>query len=171
MEAVLTVGIGRAPRPRNLGSSALLLGVVIFGLLWAVGSGYRQVYVARVDDVTALADGLLLVPGARWEDWFTRGHSDFFDPYPEWPRGLTAFARPAFQSVIYLAHFVLGTDWPSYLAINYLGVAGVVVVAFAVARTALGLGVGAALLAPVSSWDAVSSPFLPAATFCAWCCS
>jgi hypothetical protein len=121
--------------------------VVIFGLLWAVGSGYRQVYVARVDDVTALADGLLLVPGARWEDWFTRGHSDFFDPYPEWPRGLTAFARPAFQSVIYLAHFVLGTDWPSYLAINYLGVAGVVVVAFAVARTALGLGVGAALLA------------------------
>jgi hypothetical protein len=143
----VTASIAPAPHPRHSGWTALLLGVAIFGLLWVAGSAYRRVYVARVDDVTALADGLLLVPGARWEDWFTHGHSNFFDPYPEWPRGLTAFARPAFQSVIYLAHFVLGSDWASYLAINYLGVAGVAAVAFAVARTALGLGVGAALLA------------------------
>ena len=143
----MTASIAPAPRPRHSGWTALLLGVAIFGLLWVAGSAYRQVYVARVDDVTALADGSLLAPGARWEDWFTRGHSNFFDPYPEWPRGLTAFARPAFQSVIYLAHFVLGGDWASYLAINYLGVAGVAAVAFAVARAALGLGVGAALLA------------------------
>lgn len=143
----MIVGAAAAPHPRHPGWSALLLGVAIFGLLWVVGWAYRQVYVARVDDVTALADGLLLVPGARWEDWFTRGHSNFFDPYPEWPRGLTGFARPAFQSVIYLAHFFLGTDWASYLALNYLGVAGVAAVAFAIGRAAVGLGLGAALLA------------------------
>jgi hypothetical protein len=99
--------------------------------------------------VTALADGLLLVPGARWEEWFTRGHSHFFDAYPEWPSGLTSFARPAFQFVIYLAHFVLGGDWASYLAINYLGIAGIAMIAFAVARTVFGFGVAVSLLAAV----------------------
>ena len=124
----------------------LVVGAV-FGLLWLVGMSYRQVYVARVDDVTALADGLLLVPGARWEDWFTQGHSHFFDAYPEWPRELTAFSRPAFQFLIYLAHFVFGREWSSYLAINYLGIAGVAAVAFVLARSVLRLSIGVALLA------------------------
>ena len=127
--------------------SALLLGCAIFALLWLLNIPYRQAYQLTENDVTALVDGLLLLPGARWEDWFTRGHSHFFDTYPEWPWGLAPFARPAFQYLIYLAHFIFGRDWASYLAINYLGIAGVAAVAFAIARTALGLGAGASLLA------------------------
>lgn len=127
--------------------AALLVGLTVFGVLWLLNIPYRQAYQPDQNDVTALADGLLLTPGARWEDWFTQGHKHFFDAYPEWPVNETAFARPAFQFLIYLAHFVLGRDWSAYLAINYLGVAGIAAVAWAIARTALGLSVGAALLA------------------------
>ena len=148
MESDLTAPILSTLRPRHPAWSALLLGLAIFGLLWFLNMPFRQVYVPRADDVTALADGLLLLPGARWEDWFTRGHSYFFDAYPEWPgQHLTAFARPVFQFVIYLAHFIFGRDWASYLAINYLSAAGIAAVTFAIARTALGLGSGASLLA------------------------
>jgi hypothetical protein len=123
------------------------IGGGIFLVLWLIDSPYRYAYQATDNDVTALADGLLLVPGSRWQDWFVQGHSHFFDAYPEWPLGLTAFARPAFQCLIYLAHFVFGRDWPSYLAINYLGIAGIAAVAYAIARSALRLGVAASLLA------------------------
>src|SRR5690348_14163393 len=92
-----TQGGGRDRPAGGLLREGLLVAVPVFSLLWLVGWSYRGVYVPRVDDVTAFADGLLLVPGARWEDWFTEGHSHFFDAYPEWPRGITAFARPAFQ--------------------------------------------------------------------------
>jgi hypothetical protein len=123
-----------------------LLGIAGFALLWVINIPYRRVYQPSHDDVTALADGLLLLPGARWQDWFTQGHSHFFDAYPEWSVGQTAFARPAFQFLIYLAHFVLGKDWASYLAINYLCIAGAAAVAFLVARIAFGLGVGRSLV-------------------------
>ena len=126
---------------------ALLLGLTIIALLWLANVRYRSVYVPRLDDVTALADGLLLLPGSRWVDWFTQGHTHFFDAYPEWPWGLSGFARPVFQFTIYFAHFLLGKDWASYLAINYLAVAGPAVIAFAIARGRLGLGFGAALVA------------------------
>lgn len=125
----------------------ILLCCVVFAALWLIDLPYRHAYQPTDNDVTALADGLLLVPGAHWQDWFIHGHSHFFDAYPEWPLGLTAFARPVFQFTIYLAHFPLGHDWPSYLAINYAGVAGIAAVAFGIARAALGLEVGAALLA------------------------
>jgi hypothetical protein len=125
----------------------ILLGCAVFVGLWLVDLPYRHAYQPTDNDVTALADGLLLVPGARWQDWFIHGHSHFFDAYPEWPLGLTAFARPVFQFTIYLAHFLLATDWPSYLAINYLGIAGIAVVAYNIARSVLALDVGAALLA------------------------
>src|SRR5256885_1815201 len=134
------------PRRGYAVSSALLVGFAVFALLWIVNIRYRQVYVPRLDDVTALADGLLLLPGARWEDWFTQGHAHFFDAYPEWPWGLSGFVRPVFQFTIYLAHFILGRDWASYLAINYLSVAGPAAVAFTIARTALGLGLGLSLI-------------------------
>jgi hypothetical protein len=127
--------------------SSLLLGLIIFALLWFLNAPYRRIYLPRLDDITALADGLLLLPDAHWRDWFTNGHARFFDAYPEWPWGLSPFARPAFQVVIYLMHFILGKDWASYLAINYLGVAGIVAVAFAVARTAVGLGTVGSFLA------------------------
>ena len=147
MERELTTRALSTLRPRDPVWSALPLGLAIFGLLWLVNIPYRQVYQPTDNDVTALVDGLLLLPGAHWEDWFTRGHVHFFDTYPEWPLRLTAFARPTFQFVIHLAHFIFGRDWASYLAINYLGVAGIAAVAFAIARTALGLGSGASLLA------------------------
>ena len=127
--------------------SALLLGLVVCGLLWFLNLPYRQVYQPNHDDVSALADGLLLRQGAHWLDWFTRGHSDFFDAYPEWPLHETAFARPAFQFLIYLAHFVFGRDWASYLALNYVAMGGVAAMAFAIARAALGLGNGASVCA------------------------
>lgn len=129
-----------------MASRALPLGLIIVALLWLVNIPYRGVYVPRLDDVTALVDGLLLLPGARWVDWFTQGHAHFFDAYPEWPWGLSGFARPVFQFTIYVAHFLLGKDWASYLVINYLAVAGPAVVAFAIARATLGLGVRAALV-------------------------
>ena len=144
-EPDLTGKINLQPRRRHAAWSALLLGLTIVALLWMVNIRYRRVYVPRLDDVTALADGLLLLPQARWVDWFTRGHTHFFDAYPEWPWGLSGFARPAFQFTIYVAHFIFGRDWASYLGINYLAVAGPAVVAFAIARTTLGLGVGASL--------------------------
>src|SRR5215472_2665367 len=126
---------------------ALLVGLAVFALLWALNEPYRQAYVPTMDDVTALADGLLLRPGAHWHDWFTRGHADFFDAYPEWPNHEQGFARPGFQFLIYLAHFALGRDWASYLSLDYLGVAGVAALAFAIARRALRLGDAASVLA------------------------
>src|SRR5215471_18145288 len=87
-------------------SSALLIGMLVSGLLWLLNARYRQVYQPDDNDVTALADGLLLLPGARWQDWFTQGHSHFFDVYPAWPWGLTPFARPAFQGIVYVSHFL-----------------------------------------------------------------
>jgi len=128
---------------------AISIGFVVFALLWLLNARYRQVYQPSHDDVTALADGLLLLPGAQWQDWFTRGHSNFFDTYPEWPHHDTAFSRPVFQFLIYLAHFVFGQNWASYLAINYIAIAGTAAVAFAMSRTALGLGVFASVLAAV----------------------
>ena len=127
--------------------SALLLGLAIFGALWLLNIPYREIYQPDDNDITALADGLLLLPGARWQDWFTRGHTFFFDTYPEWPWGLTPFARPAFQCMIYFAHFLFGRDWASYLTINYLTIAGVAAVAFVIARKTLELGIRPALLA------------------------
>ena len=106
------VSTARLCRPAWGGIS---LAVVVFALLWILNAPYRQVYQPGHDDVTALADGSLLLPQAHWWAWFTRGHSDFFDTYPEWAQHDTAFARPVFQFVIYLAHFLFGVDWSSYL--------------------------------------------------------
>ena len=141
-----------SPSPTVPRASPWTMTVIVVGgflSLWLLNLPYRRVYQPTDNDVTALADGLLLVPGARWEDWFTRGHSHFFDAYPEWPFGLTRFARPVFQFVLYLAHFVFDSDWASYLAINYLCVAGVAATAYAVARKALALNVGPSMLAAV----------------------
>ena len=124
------------------GWGALLLGFVIFGLLWILDTPYREFYVPNADDVPALADGLLLAPGAHWEDWFARGYSNYWDVYPEWPRGVNGFTRPAFQFVIYLAHFALGRNWELYRIISCFAAASVAVVAFLIARTALGLRTG-----------------------------
>lgn len=124
-----------------------MLALLVFAGLWLLNVPYRQAYQPSHDDVTALADGLLLLPGARWTDWFTQGHAHFFIPYPEWSVAQTAFARPAYQGVIYLAHFVFNRHWSSYLAINYLAVAGIAAVGFVVARRVLGLGIAGALAA------------------------
>lgn len=132
---------------RHPALSALLVALAVSCLLWLLNIPFRRAYQASDNDVTALVDGLLLLPGAHWQDWFTQGHAHFFDSYPEWPWGLTPFARPVFQFTIYLAHFVFGRDWASYLAINYLAVGGIAAVVFAIARSGLGLGSGAALLA------------------------
>ena len=135
-----------SPRLSPTGT-ALLVGLIAFVLLWLANAPFRRAYWANDNDVTALVDGMLLLPGAHWQDWFTNGHSHFFDSYPEWPWGLTPFARPAFQCLIYLAHFVFGRDWAAYLAVNYLAVAGMGAIAFVIARVPLGLGNAASALA------------------------
>ena len=137
------------------GRRALLLGFAMFVLLWILSIPYRAVYVPDGGDIPALADGLLLAPGAHWQDWFTRGYSDFWDRYPEWPLGGTEFTRPAFQFVIYLVHFALGRDWASYQVINCFAAAGLAAVAFQIAQTALGLRTGLSLLTAIL---VVSSP-------------
>jgi hypothetical protein len=126
-----------------------LLAASVFALLWLVNIPYRHAYQPSHDDVTALADGLLLLPEAGWKTWFTLGHSQFFDTYPGWSLHQSAFARPVFQSLIYLTHFVFASDWAAYLVINYLTIAGVTAIAFALARRALGLGNGFATLTAV----------------------
>jgi len=123
---------GRAAEPgaRHSGRVVLLLGLAVFGLLWILYIPWREIYMPPDGDtIPLLADGLLLTPGARWQDWFTRGYSHFWDFYPDWQAKVplpytTAFTRPAFQFVIYLAHFVLGQDWASYQLINNFAVAG-----------------------------------------------
>ena len=55
-------------RIRDVSWGVATLGLTVFGLLWLVNTPYRQVYVPRMDDVTALADGLLLRPGAHWQE-------------------------------------------------------------------------------------------------------
>jgi hypothetical protein len=139
----------RAVRRHQTGWAALLLGFAVFVLLWILSTPYREVYVPNGNDIPALADGLLLAPGAHWTDWFTRGYSNFFDAYPEWPQGSTGFTRPAFQFLIYLAHFALGRNWQLYSIISCFAAAGMAVVAFLIARTALGLRTGLSLLAAV----------------------
>jgi hypothetical protein len=137
-----------APSRRpTAGASAILLALAVFAGLWLLNAPYRQAYQPSHDDVTALADGLLLLPGAQWTDWFTQGHTRFFIPYPEWSIAQTGFARPVYQATIYLAHFVLDRHWSSYLAINYLALAGIAAVGFAIARRVLGLRSGEALVA------------------------
>jgi hypothetical protein len=137
---------------RRSGWLALLLGFAIFGLLWIVHIPLRENYVPNDDEIPRLASSLLLGPGASWQDWFTRGSSHYFDFYPDWPAhdteyAGTAFTRPAFQFVIYLAHFVFGRDWASYLLINYLAVGGMGAIAFQIAQTVLGLRTGPSLVA------------------------
>ena len=62
-----------------------------------------------------------------WQDWFTRGSSHFLRRIP----GMAAesrersYARPAFQFLIYLAHFAFGTNWGWYQCINCFAVAGI----------------------------------------------
>ena len=137
----------RAVHHHQTGRSAVLLGFAIFVLLWLLYTPYREIYVPNADDIPALADGLLLAPGAHWPDWFTRGYSNFWDAYPERPGGDTGFTRPAFQFLIYLAHFALGRDWESYSLINCFAVAGMAAVAFQIAQAALRLRTGLSLLA------------------------
>ena len=134
------------------GGGALLLGSAIFGLLWILQIPLRDNYVPDQDAIVTLVEGSLLVPGAHWQDWFTRGYAHFFDLYPDWPvqggeATDTAFSRPAFMFTIYLTHFVLGRNWASYQLINCFMVAGVGALAFQIARTALGLRIGASLVA------------------------
>jgi hypothetical protein len=133
----------------------LLLAFAIFGLLWVLYMPWRDLYIPPDGDtIPLLADGSLLAPAARWQDWFTRGYSHFWDFYPDW-QGLaplsytTAFTRPAFQFVIYLAHFVLGRQWAAYQIINNFAVAGVCAAAFHIAHAALGLRTGLSLVAAI----------------------
>lgn len=130
----------------------LLLGFVVFGLLWILLIPIRETYVPSEEDLPALASSSLLGPNARWQDWFTQGYLRFWDLYPDKPaRGLEAtaqgFTRPAFQFVIYLAHFVLGRDWAWYQLINCFAVAGMAAVAFQIAQAVLGLRTGSSLVA------------------------
>ena len=140
------------------GWGAVLVGIVVFGLLLIVYIPRGQVYLPNKFDIPALADGLLLAPGAHWQDWFTRGYTHFWDVYPEWPQRVTGFMSPAFQFVIYLMHFALGRNWASYQIITSLAAAGMAAVAFLIARTALGLRTGPSLLAV--SLVVLSPPFL-----------
>jgi hypothetical protein len=128
------------------------VGFAIFLILWILHIPLRENYVPDRDDISQFADSLLVAPGARWQDWFTRGYSHSFDLYPDWPADSTefafrAFTRPAFQFVIYLAHFVLGRDWAAYQLINCFAVAAMGAVAFQIAQTALGLRIGSSLVA------------------------
>jgi hypothetical protein len=138
--------------PRR-GWSAVLLGWTIFGLLWILYIlTIRKIYVPLSGDIPALADGLLLAPDANWQDWFSRGYSDFWDYYPDSPAQgreatVTNFTRPAFQFVIYLAHFVLGRDWASYQLISCFAVAGMGALAFYIAQAVLGLRTAPSLVA------------------------
>jgi hypothetical protein len=134
------------------GARTLLLGFAIFGLLWILHIPLRKIYVPNEDDISHFVDSLLLAPGARWEDWFTRGYWHDFDLYPDWPVhgsefARMAYSRPAFEFLIYLAHFILGRDWASYLLINCFAVAGMGAVAFQIARMVLGLRTGPSLVA------------------------
>jgi hypothetical protein len=146
---------GRAVDPGACisGWGVLLLGFAIFGLLWILYIPWREIYMPPDGDtLPLLADGLLLAPGARWQDWFTRGYSHLWDLYPDWQMhggdgSGTAFTRPAFQFVIYLAHFVLGRNWALYQLINNFAIAGMGAVAFYIAQTALGLRTGLSLMA------------------------
>ena len=144
-----------AATPDHSGRRALLLGFGMFVLLWILSIPYRAGYMPDGRDIPALADGLLLAPGAHWQEWFTRGYSDFWDSYPEWPLGATEFTRPAFQFLIYIAHFTLGKDWASYQVINCFAAAGLAAMAFQIAQTALGLRTGLSVLTAIL---VVSSP-------------
>jgi hypothetical protein len=135
--------------PDHSGKRALLLGLAIFVLLWILSIPYRAVYVPNNEDIPVLADGSLLSPGPHWQDWLTRGYSDYWAGYPEWPQRDTGFTRPAFLFVIYLAHFAFGRDWASYQIISCLAVASLGAIAFQIAQTTLGLGVGLSLLAAI----------------------
>ena len=133
------------------GWNTLLLGFAIFVLLWILHIPIRKFYVPNEDDVSHFASSLLLAPGVRWQDWFTLGYSHHFDFYPDWPTHGTefvrmAYTRPAFQFVVYLAHFALGRDWASYQLINCFAVAGMGAVSFQIAQT-LGLRTGLSLVA------------------------
>jgi hypothetical protein len=137
----------RTIRHHHTGWTAVLLGFAVFAMSWILYTPYREFYVPKIDDIPALADGSLLAPGAHWTDWFTRGYSNFWDAYPEWPLGNMGFTRPGFQFVIYLAHFALGRNWELYQIISCFAAAGMAVVAFLIAHTALGLRTGLSLLA------------------------
>jgi len=134
---------------RKLWRRTLLFGLSLFLVLSALSIVARQFYVLTEDDVPIFADSLLLAPDARWQDWFTRGHSDYNDIYPDWPgdgKG-TAFARPAFHFIIYIASFILGKDWPSYIFVNALASALLGALAFQIAQHVLALRTVPACLA------------------------
>src|SRR5262245_794483 len=83
------------------GWKPLVLGSVIFALLWIVYLPCRGIYFPDSPSIPLLADGLLLDPDARWQDLFPRGYSRFWDLYPDWPvygqeANATDFFRPSF---------------------------------------------------------------------------
>src|SRR5262245_30396635 len=119
-----------------------LVACAIFGVFSVAYIPCREIYFPDGRSIPLLTDGILLAPEARWQDWFIRGYSHFWDIYPDWPAqtpeaSATDFARPAFQFLLYLAHFLLGTHWGSYQFINSFAVAGMGAIAFHIAQTTL----------------------------------
>ena len=100
-----------APRAGAAWPLAAPPGVATFGALWYDNLPYRRADQRPDDDISALADGLPLLPAAQWYDRFAQVHLHFFNAPPEWSRHRPGFARPVFQARIYVAHFMLGNDW------------------------------------------------------------
>ena len=131
------------------GWGAVLLGFAIFGLLWILHISISRDLCAERCRYSRPRRRLTSCP---WRPLARLVHSRllaFLGPIPGLAAAarLRGFTRPAFQFVIYLAHFVLGRDWALYQLINCFAVAGMAAVAFLIAQTALGLRTGLSLVA------------------------
>ena len=142
-------GAQRALHHHQTGWGAVLLGFAIFGLLWIsllhIASSMCRTISIFPSSQTAYSSPLALV-GKTGLPAVTR----IIGTYTRSGHWAThGFTRPAFQFVIYLAHFALGRNWELYQIISCFAVAGMAAVAFLIARTALGLRTGLSLLAAV----------------------
>lgn len=71
---------------------------------------------------------------APWTEWFTRGFSDYFVPYPEFAETITNFIRPI-VNILYWISYQLGLSMPAQLlALNYVCHALNVLIIFFAAR-------------------------------------
>lgn len=139
-------------QPKFARAGGLFVGCVIYFALYQLQEPFRELYVLRGDDVSVIADGLLLVPSSSWLDWFTQGYSDFFDLYPDWPRHdadthFSAQVRPFFQGTIYALSFAFGKNWSAYQLLACFAIAGVGALSFYIARSVLKLSVLTSLTA------------------------
>jgi hypothetical protein len=138
------------PRPAK-GSSvwkhSIAAGLLVFAVLlvyWWVA--IRPFYYPVYDDFALLAKSTTMFHPKPLE-WLTQGFHDYLTPSPGWSLSATDFLRPVVNLCYYINSVLFGTHWANYLLLAFAVFAYLVGLTVYLARTAMRVPPGLALLA------------------------